>query len=116
MIKRARGNSAGGITGLSYGILKQAPKDLLRYLFDISLLMWEQKYIPPYWKVKYLHLLVKDPSQAGLNNLWPIGLIEILRKLWSNLIIHKILTALSECNFFTSTQYGFWRAEARRTN
>ena len=107
MIKRARGSSAGGITGLSYGILKLAPEPLLEHLFEICARMWEQRYIPPYWRVKYLHLLVKDLSKSGLNNLRPIGLIEVLRKIWSNLVIHRIRCAMYESQFFSPAQYGF---------
>ena len=107
MIKRARGSSAGGITGLSYGILKLAPVPLLEHLFDLCARMWEHRYIPPYWKVKYLHLLVKDLSKSGLNNLRPIGLIEVLRKIWSNLVIHRVRCAMYESKFLSTAQYGF---------
>ena len=107
IIKKSRGRSAGGITGLNYGILKLAPESLLKYLFDLCTQMWEEKYIPPYWQIKYLHLMVKDMSQSGLNNLRPIGLIEVLRKIWSSLVIHRIRLALMECDFLAPQQYGF---------
>ena len=42
-----------------------------------------------------------------MDNLRPIGLIEVLRKIWSNLIIHRIRLALSDSKFLASTQYGF---------
>ena len=107
MIKRARSKSAGGITGLSYGMLKLAPDTLLNFLFDLSTNLWIEKHIPEYWKVKYMRLLVKDLAKSGLNNLRPIGLIEVLRKIWGNLIIHRIRCALQDSGFFAETQYGF---------
>ena len=107
MLMRSRGNSAGGLTGLTYGVLKLAPEGLLIHIFQLLSHMWEHHFVPDHWKDKYLHLMVKDPSQSGLNNLRPIGLIEVLRKLWSNLIIHRVRCGLMDCNFLADNQYGF---------
>ena len=107
MLMRSRGNSAGGLTGLTYGVLKLAPEGLLLHLFQLLLYMWQHHYVPSYWKDKYLHLMVKDPSLTGLDNLRPIGLIEVLRKLWSNLVIHRIRCGLMDSDFLAENQYGF---------
>lgn len=82
------------LTGLSYQMLQYLPEACLRLIFHLlHHLRRHNQYIPAHWKFKGLHGIPKSsiPLISGAKDLWPIGLIEVTRKLrmascWAGLI------------------------------
>ena len=57
--------------------------------------------------MKLIQFLQKVPGSASLNDLRPIGLIEITRKVWSIIILRKITNVLRKYKILADSQYGF---------
>lgn len=91
------GNSGPGLTGLTYQVMRYLPKDSLYQLFYAMNKMWRAgHHIPQFWKWKGLHAIPK-PSVVrvrGLQDLRPIGLLEVARKLWTRMVMGRIKQAL----------------------
>jgi hypothetical protein len=54
------------------------------------MVMWEKKFIPQWMKDRMMALIPKKSGDPTLDNLRPIGLLKILRKLWAGIVIRKI--------------------------
>ncbi|MBT7307056.1 MAG: hypothetical protein HN842_02495, partial [Gammaproteobacteria bacterium] len=106
-LRRKRGNSAGGLSGLTYGLLKILPPSVQQHLFDSMNTLWKANIIPDFWKLKSLQLLIKDVTKEGLGNLRPIGLIEVTRKIWTSMILDRIRPIIFINHVLQTNQYGF---------
>ena len=100
-------NSGPGLTGLTYGLLKLLPEAVLYDLYSIQLICWKHKYIPAIWQIKLIQFLQKVIGSASLNDLRPIGLIEVTRKAWSIIILRKITRVIKKYSLLAESQYGF---------
>ena len=64
-------NSAAGITGLSYQIIKLLPPQAREDLFRMMHRMWKEgRYVPDFWKRKGLHGLVRLGLAAWCKRCW----------------------------------------------
>ena len=107
VIKSGPPNSGPGLTGLTYGLLKLLPEAVLYDLYCIQLICWKHKYIPAIWQIKLIQFLQKVIGSESLNDLRPIGLIEVTRKAWSIIILRKITNVLKKYPTIAESQYGF---------
>ena len=56
-------NSAGGLTGATYQLLKYAPDAIVKKTFSLMNKMWtDGQHIPLFWKLKGLHGIPKTSS------------------------------------------------------
>jgi hypothetical protein len=107
-IRRAPRNSSPGPSGFSYSLLKLLSDPVARYLYDLMLTLWSTQTIPEFWKHKFLVMLSKtQETTATLGNLRPLGLIEITRKLWTNLVLNRVKQAVYKHRILQQTQNGF---------
>ena len=90
-------NSAGGLTGATYQLLKYAPDAIVKKTFSLMNKMWtDGQHIPLFWKLKGLHGIPKtsSPEIKSVGDMRGIGLIEVTRKLWTRMVLARIKTVL----------------------
>jgi hypothetical protein len=88
--------TSGGLTGLNYEIMKMMPGDSFTDLFKIMNRLWKVKHVPGFWTLKGLVGLPKKDEVRSVNDLRPIKLIEVTRKLWTAMVLHRLQHALKK--------------------
>jgi hypothetical protein len=88
-IDRLDSNSAPGASGLSYAMIKLWPDSLLRHTYDCLCETWINKTTLPGWSTKILAPIPKKQNPT-IDDLRPLMLIEVTRKIWMGLIMDKI--------------------------
>ena len=106
-IKDRNGHTSGGVSELSYNMVKEWPEDLTRIVYELLVEMWTDRYIPSWWRWRWLVPLPKKPTAPTLDGLRPIMLIEILRKLWAGLIMNKVHSTVLRHRALHPSQHGF---------
>ena len=69
------------MSGLSYRHLKALPEDLHKSTYQMLCTLWPTQHIPEYWKQRWLVPLPKTTELHNIEDLRPICLLEIFRKL-----------------------------------
>jgi hypothetical protein len=107
-IKSARADSIGGLTGLSYNMIKKWPPHLLAAAHSALSALWDSRSIPDFWKWKWLVPIPKkaDPT---LNELRPLTLIEVTRKIWSSIFVRRLQDLWTIDSPLEPSQHGFLR-------
>ena len=82
-------DSAGGMSGLTYAMIKSWPPHVHEEIYKALVENWSNNNIPDDWKWRWLLPIPKVPNPT-LSQLRPICLLEVLRKLWSKLFIQRI--------------------------
>ena len=82
-------DSAGGMSGLTYAMMKSWPTHVHEEIYKALVENWTDKHIPDDWKWRWLLPIPKAPNPT-LSQLRPICLLEVLRKLWSKIFIQRI--------------------------
>eukprot|EP01034_Spumella_vulgaris_P028247 gene28247-35072_t len=105
-ISTAPKQSAPGVTGCTYAMMKAWPPQAMKMAHKALSTMWNTKEIPQWWKWRWLVPVPKkkDPSLADLR---PLTLVEATRKIWSRLIIMKITRAWDNNDLLNPAQHGF---------
>ena len=52
--------------------------------------LWPTQHIPDFWKQRWLVPLLKTTELSNIEDLRPICLLEIFRKLWTSILTHRI--------------------------
>ena len=108
LIARRDNNSSPGLSGLTIGMLKFIPNTLLHTLFQLLSLLWRANRIPAHWKVKWLHCIPKkDETISNITMLRPLGMLEILRKIWTLMIVKPIKRAAIKHKAIDNAQMAF---------
>ena len=86
VVKSSKSGSAAGMSDLSYDMVKAWPKETMQAVHQSLAQLWENKTIPEDWKWKWMNPIPKavDPT---INELRPLCLIEVMRKLWSVIFV-----------------------------
>jgi hypothetical protein len=69
------------MTGFSYQHLKTLPEDLRKATYQMLCTLWPTQHIPDIWKQRWLIPLPKTDELNNIEDLRPICLLEIFRKL-----------------------------------
>ena len=108
LIAQRDNNSSPGMSGLTIGMLKYIPHKLLHTLFRLLSLLWRANRIPAHWKIKWLHCIPKkDETISNITMLRPLGMLEILRKLWTLMIVKPIKKAAIKHKAIDNSQMAF---------
>ena len=99
--------SAGGLTETTYSMMKAWSPEFKRLVYDNLIPSWGTKQLPEWWKWRKLRLKLKDDKPITPQNLRPIVLVEVLRKIWIGLIILKINQVWQKHDILNSAQHGF---------
>ena len=106
-LEAASNRSAGGPSGLTYGMLKHSPEPLIQKIYECLLELWKSKAIPKWLKSKLLCPIPKAEQATTPDTVRPIMLIEVIRKLWVGAIIRQIRSAWESSRILNPAQYGF---------
>jgi hypothetical protein len=71
------------MSGFSYRHLKTLPEDLHKATYQMLCTLWPTQHIPEFWKQRWLVPLPKTTELNNIEDLRPICLLEIFRKLWT---------------------------------
>ena len=99
--------SAPGVSGLPYQILKCQSPTVVAKLYELLVYFHSQRQHPDSWYWKYLCYIPKSSGPTVFTNLRPLMLIESLRKLWIELIIHPILDIWNADMLLSPAQHGY---------
>ena len=103
-----RSSTSPGASGLTYGMIKHWPDSLIASVYDHLASLWESKAVPPWWQDRWLCPIPKVPDpDPSMDDLRPLMLVEVLRKLWVGIIIDKITTIWDRYDILAPTQHGF---------
>jgi len=69
--------------------------------------LWPTQHIPEYWKQRWLVPLPKTDELTSIEDLRPICLLEIFRKLWTSILTHRIRNAWETHHLLDPSQHGF---------
>jgi hypothetical protein len=96
-VNKGSPNSTGGMSGFTYAMLKGLPDRARKAIYESLVEVWDAKHIPRSWKWRWLLPIpkVEDPSPEQLR---PLGLLEILRKLWSSIFVQRISAHIHKHN------------------
>jgi len=110
-IKSAKAGTAPGPSLLTINMLKAAPEDLLKHIHSLLSVMWTHRYVCVWWRDKFMSPLPKKPNPTStLENIRPIGLLEVLRKLWTGILTRRIVTIWETNDVLNQSQHGYrWR-------
>ena len=107
-IRRTKTNSAPGPSGLSYNMLKSFPREMVEYVHSLIVHYWAPGPKPVSWKWRWLHLIPKTvKDNMGLNDCRPLMLCEVLRKIWSNILLARVMSAFNRGHILDDIQHGF---------
>ena len=91
-------DTAGGMSGLTYSMMKAWPEELTRMVYDHLSSLWIAKVVPDWWKCRWVAPIPKNPKEPTLAELRPIVLLEVMRKCWTALIVGRIMRSVeSRC-------------------
>lgn len=106
-INHTKSFSSGGMSGLTNNMMKCWPKKMVESVHMMLCDIWNDDHgIPDYWKWKWLVPIPKVPNPAK-EDLRPLALIEVLRKVWSGIFVHRIQKFLEFNKLLDSAQHGF---------
>ena len=69
--------------------------------------IWKSRTIPDWFKDKEIALAPKIPGNDQLDNMRPISLYEIVRKVWTTIIAKRINRVWHELGLLHPSQYGY---------
>lgn len=108
VIQAASAHSAGGPSKLTYRVLQDCPLKVLGDIYQRLRDQWEKGKLDDWLSQKLLYPIEKKPlPHTDVDNVRPIMLLEVLRKIWGKIIIRKIRTALERNGLFHRNQQGF---------
>ena len=90
MVWRLKNHKASGICNISAELLKFGGDDLVQWLHEIIVEVWESGKAPPDWKKALIVPAFKSGDASMLNNYRGISLLSIPAKLYSMLIGDRI--------------------------
>ena len=105
-IEHAPDHTAAGLSGLNYDCIKLWPMEVRARVLDLLNILWEKKTIPDSWKWRWLVPIPKCDNPQ-LSDLRPLVLIEAIRKIWTGIFVHRILTFLHKHSVLCANQHGF---------
>jgi hypothetical protein len=86
---KKKGKSAS-INRLTYNMVKHWPEEVIDKVYDLLIKLWTDKHIPEHHKWRFFCLLPKVPGSERLEDMRPISLMDVVRKIWLGFFVSKI--------------------------
>ena len=100
------GHSSGGPSRLQYKHVQNWSPAMVSEAYNCLVTMWTQHHTPDAWKWKWLVPIPKGTSDK-VQDMRPIMLMEVFRKLWTGLIVKRITTSLQKHGVLSLNQHGY---------
>ena len=114
-IKTLDPSSAGGMSGLTYLMVKLWPTEILDHAYKCLDQTWVSKGTFPDWGDRWLAPIPKKVTDPGLKDLRPLMLVEVTRKIWVGLIMHKIRHFWKKWNIINENQHAYIQGKGTQT-
>ena len=108
-------NKAGGISNCTINMMKAWPEYIKSHVFTIMNKFWENNYIPDWWKNRWILPIPKTPQARSPDQMRPIALYEITRKIWTSMVLSRIQPVLYDLKIMQHSQNGFTPEKAADT-
>ena len=103
-----QGSTSPGATGLTYNMAKGWPSEVTQLAHRCLLLLWDQADTPTWMQWGWLCPKPKDPEvEVTLDGLRPLILLEVTRKIWVGIVVHRITRAWERHSVLAPAQHGF---------
>ena len=110
-IHRRANNKSPGPSGFTINMLKSLPSLTLQALFDSLNELWkspDQDILPDTWYTRWLCLIPKDKfGPPNIDRIRPISLFEVIRKVWTSILITRITRVWKDLNILHPAQHGY---------
>ena len=83
VLRKGVGGRAPGMTGLTYGLMKIWPEELMDRVYDLLVRQWNSDSMSEFMKWRWLCPIPKKQGDISMEDLRPLSLVEVLRKSWS---------------------------------
>ena len=98
-------DSAPGLTGLSYNMMKVWDDDTRLRIYNDILTLWNDGCFPEEWKDRWLVPIPKKPD-PDISDLRPLTLMDALRKTWGSIFVRRIQKKWADEHLLQPNQYG----------
>ena len=99
--------TVGGMSGLTYSMMKAWPEELSTFVFNALLAHWAGKQTPEFWKWRWLCPKPKVSDNVQLSDLRPLVLVEVTRKLWISITINRIKALWDREQLLLQSQHAY---------
>jgi hypothetical protein len=106
-IKHLSKDKSPGPSMVNSNMIKGWDPGMVEYVHSLMQVLWENKKIPIWMKDHILSPLPKIPGNTELKNMRPISLFEIIRKLWTGMVVRRIQAVWTTHKILHSAQHGF---------
>ena len=107
-IRHSRANTVPGLTGLTSNMIRSWPDSTLEASHIALTDMYSRQEIPEWWKWRLLAPKPKiTDKDVPLTALRPLMLIEVTRKIWMSILVHRIQRALAKHQLLHTAQHGY---------
>ena len=113
-IKSLDSTSAPGASGLSYLMVKLWPEDFVDRAYTCLCNAWQDKKGLEGWAIKILAPIPKKPNPTK-EDLRPLMLVEVMRKIWVGLIMGRIRSFWSKHSLIDERQHAYLRGKGTQT-
>jgi hypothetical protein len=107
-------HSTGGISGLTYFMVQKWDIRIKTKVYEDLKKLYVKKEIPKGWGDSLLAPIPKVPDPT-LEDLRPLMLFEVLRKIWTGLIMEKLRTYWVKWGLINENQHGFMGGKGTHT-
>ena len=107
-IQKCKTNSAPGMSGLSYNMLKSLPENAIEYVYDKLCFFWQTTEVPASFQWRWLKQIPKKlVEHMGLNDYRGLMLCEVLRKIWGSQSLRRVMGAIRHHGTLETNHHGF---------
>ena len=99
--------SAPGPSEATANMIKAWSPSIRTLVFDHMENIWTQRATPKWFKDKVIKLAPKIPGNTELNNMRPISLYEVIRKVWTTILAKRIHQSWHDLDLLHPSQYGY---------
>eukprot|EP01042_Synura_sphagnicola_P004883 gene4884-biopygen5221 len=97
-------NTAGGPTGLDYRTFQAWPAPMKHMAYKILSGFWSHKTLASHFKWRWL-VPIPKPSATTITDFRPIMLMDVLRKLWTSLVVARLVSTLLNHKLLSSLNF-----------
>ena len=106
-LQGASSTSAGGPSGLTYGMLKHTPDAAIVFIYDQLCEAWQRGESLPWLRKKILCPIPKPGLESNPSAYRPIMLLEVVRKTWVGALVRVIRRTWDKHSILCDSQHGF---------
>jgi hypothetical protein len=105
---KPRGGPTAGLTGLTFNMMAEWPEEVMKSVYSALCKLEAEGTTPLHWKNKGLIPMPKAPNPS-LEQLRPLMLIEVLRKVWCGFSVNTVWNFLERNHVLEEIQFAYRR-------